>query len=425
MFGHWGGRGTLFLGSALALSFGQIYPDKLPGDHPAIQYSQGPFEDPVARLKREIDRGVVQLEYTSDGLGYLPSVLEHLGVNVDSQALVFSKTSFQAPKISPRNPRAIYFGDDVAVGWVRGGDGMELASLDPKLGVVFYTLSASKEENGRPNIERRDVCLQCHQGPSTLGVPGMFIGSVYPDSSGSPSRQGAIVTDHRTAFEDRWGGWYVNAKSGEQRDRANSIAPNPAEPETLANEGKQNLPNLTRQFSPAGYLAPVSDIVALMTFEHQTQALNFITRLGWESRIAAHDGGKTIQLETQVQDDIKALAAYLLFAEEAPLKEPIEGVSSFRTTFQHRGPRDRKGRSLRDFDLRTRLFRFPLSYAIYSPAFDALADPIRERLYRQLYDALTGRTPGLNMERVSAADRLAILEIVADTKSGLPAYWRP
>jgi hypothetical protein len=413
MFGQWGGRGAILFCSALALSFGQDYPDKLPSDHPAIQYSKGPFNDPVALLQRKIESGTVQLEYRADGLGYLPSLLEHLGVNVDSQALVFSKTSFQAPKISPRNPRAIYFADDVAVGWVRGGDGMELAALDPKLGVIFYTLGAPKD--GRPVIERRDVCLQCHNGPSTLGVPGMFIGSVYPDSSGMPSRQGAIVTDHRTAFEDRWGGWYVNAASGEQRDRANSVAPNPAEPETLANEGKQNLTNLSRQFSAAGYLAPVSDIVALMTFEHQTQAMNFVTRLGWESRMAAKDD--------QIQGDVNALAAYMLFTDEAPLKQPVEGVSSFRKTFPQRGPRDRQGRSLRDFDLQTRLFKYPLSYVIYSPAFDALPDPIRERVYRKLYDALTGQDRNLKLDRISVADRRAIIDIVADTKKGLPAFW--
>jgi len=404
----WGGRWAILFCAALALSFGQSYPDKLPNDHPAIQYAKGPFDDPIARLQRKIESGAVQLEYREGGLGYLPSALEHLGVNVDSQALVFSKTSFQASKISPRNPRAIYFADDVAVGWVRGGDGLELAGLDPKQGVVFYTLGAPSSNNtpGRPVIERRDVCLQCHQGPSTLGVPGMFIGSVYPDSSGMPSRQGAIVTDHRTAFEDRWGGWYVNAASGEQRDRANSIAPDPAEPETLANEGKQNLPNLAHQFSAAGYLAPVSDIVALMTFEHQTQMINFITRLGWESRIAAAGG------EAQIQTDVNALVAYMLFSDEAPLKQPVEGVSTFRTTFPERGPRDKQGRSLRDFDLKTRLFRYPLTYMIYSPAFDALPGAIRERVYRKLYDALVSKTDGH-----------AIIEIVADTKPGLPAYW--
>ena len=364
MFGR-GERSVVLLCAALAPSFCQVYLENLPNDHPAIQYPQGPFNDPVAKLQRHIDAGAATLDYRSDGLGYLPALLERLGVAIDSQALVFSKTSFQAAAISPRNPRAIYFSDDVAVGWVRGGAGIEIAALDPVKGVVFYTLGA---RNGHPAFERRNECLQCHQGPSTQGVPGFFIGSVYPNAAGSPSRSGAIITDHRTAFEDRWGGWYVNAKRGEQRDRANSIAPNPAEPETLANAGRQNLVALPREVNLSGYLSRVSDIVALMTFEHQTQMINFITRVGWEARLSA-----------PVESDVDALVKYMLFADEAPLKEPMEGFSTFTSTFPKQGPRDRKGRSLRDFDLQTRLFRYPLSYMIYSAAFDALPDPIRDR----------------------------------------------
>jgi hypothetical protein len=388
--------------AALAPAFGQSYLANLSVDHPAIRYAQGPFDDPVARLQSRIEGGNAKLDFAGS-LGYLPSLLKNLGVNIDSQALVFSKTSFQAEKISPQNPRAIYFGDDVAVGWVRGGDGIEIAALDPQRGMEFYTLANS----GPVKFERRDVCLQCHLGPSTAGVPGIFVGSVYPNSLGYPSRSGAIVTDHRTPFEDRWGGWYVNAKVGEKLDRANSVAPNPSEPETLANVGRQNLIHLPREFDPSGYLSPVSDIVALMTFEHQTQAINLMMRLGWEARMGVD--------ETRIEAGVGALADYMLFSEEAPLKEPVEGVSTFRGTFPKRGPQDRQRRSLRDFDLQTRLFRYPLSYTIYSSAFDALPGPVRERIYRKLYDALGRLEPG---------NRRAIIEILADTKPGLPQYWR-
>jgi hypothetical protein len=399
----------VWISFAPAPAFAQIYPDNLPIDHPAVRYAQAPFDDPVAKLQSRIERGNAKLDFR-EGLGYLPSLLENLGVNIDSQALVFSKTSFQAEKISPGNPRAIYFADDVAVGWVRGGDGMEIAALDPQRGMEFYTLRNS----GTVKFERRDVCLQCHQGPATSGVPGIFVGSVYPNSFGSPSRGGAIVTDHRTPFEDRWGGWYVNARRGEQLDRANSIAPNPSEPETLANAGKQNLTNLPREFNPSGYLSPTSDIVALMTFEHQTQAINLITRLGWEARMGVQ--------EERIENGANALVEYMLFAQEVPLKEPVEGVSTFRETFPKRGPRDRQGRSLRDFDLQTRLFRYPLSYTIYSSQFDALPDSVRDRVYRKLYDALMGRG-GIKLERLSPASRRSIIEILADTKPGLPPYW--
>jgi hypothetical protein len=387
-------RFLLAIVAAAPAARAQVYAENLPVDHPAIRYNQGPLDDPVARLSKRIAAGEVKLSFDDKGLGFLPGLLKALGVNPDSQALVFSKTSFQASKISPRNPRAIYFNDDVAVGFVPGGEGLEVAALDPKQGVVFYTLDAHT-----PQFTRRDTCLQCHQGPATMGVPGIFIGSVFPNSAGSPSRASAIITDHRTPFEDRWGGWYVNSLRGEQKGRANSVAVNPADPETLEALPKVNL---------TGYLTPSSDIVALMTFEHQTQMVNVITRLGWRARMGAS--------EAELDSAVEAVVSYMLFKGEARLKEPIEGVSSFTKTFPARGPRDRLGRSLRDFDLQRRLFRYPLSYLIYSEAFDALPESVRAKVYKRLYAILTGP---------EKEEGSTILEILRDTKKDLPAYWRP
>lgn len=322
---------------------------------------------------------------------------------------MFSKTSFQATKISPRNPRAIYFTDDVAVGWVRGGDGYEIAATDPNDGVVFYTLGAQKSD--RPQLARRDVCLKCHQGSATLGVPGIFVGSVFPNPLGTPYRLDSIITDHRTAFKDRWGGWYINAKRGEQPDRANAVAPDPADPEALDSEGARNLTSLIRKFDPTGYLSPVSDIVALMTFEHQTQITNLITRVNWEQRLGM-----------SVDGDIEAMVEYMLFADEAPLREPVEGVSTFTATFPERGPRDRRGRSLRDFDLKTRLFRYPLSYMIYSAEFNALPSEVKQRVYRRLNEVLSNQDQSEKFARLSEDDRRAILEILRDTKPDWPGH---
>lgn len=228
------------------------------------------------------------------------------------------------------------------------------------------------------------------------------------------------MTDHRTAFADRWGGWYVNAVRGEQRDRANSVAPDPADPEALDNEGNQNLTTLARKLKPANYLTPYSDIVALMTFEHQTQMTNFLIRLGWEARIAAHDN----ETDNSIDSDIEAAVAYMLFAGEPRIAQPIEGVSSFTKMFPQRGPRDHQGRSLRDFDLQTRLFKYPLSYMVYSAAFDALPDDIRERLYHRLYDVLSSKDQSSKFAHLSPNDRRLILEILRDTKPDLPSYWK-
>jgi hypothetical protein len=406
---------TLLLAAAFAAASARqlVYQENLPIAHPAIRYFETPPDDPVAHLAQRLSGATIALDFEPDGSGYLPGVLRRLGVNIDTQALVFSKTSVQAEKISPRNPRAIYFTDDVAVGFVRGGDVIELAALDPRQGIIFYTLN--NQAAAAPAFERRDTCLRCHQGPATAGVPGLFVSSVFPRPSGTPDPGGAIVTDHRTAFRDRWGGWYVNGRHGDARHRGNAVALNPAQPNRLETEGTQNLATLATRVDTSKYLNPVSDIVALLTFEHQTQMTNLMTRLGWEARIGQRD----------VHAGVEELVAYMLFADAAPLTDPVQGASSFSRTFPARGPHDRRGRSLRDFDLRKRLFKYPLSYMVYSAAFDALPDSVREQVYRRLYDVLTETDRSEHFAALTHDDRRTILEIVRETKPTLPAYWYP
>jgi hypothetical protein len=385
----------------------------VPADHPAIDYYKAPLNDPVTRLSKKLEAGQARLEYR-EGVGYLPSLLENLGVNPDSQMLVFSKTSFQAAKISPANPRALYFNDEVQIGYVRGGEVMEIVALDPKLGDIFYTLDASKAEH--PTFDRRDVCMQCHLGPATLGVPGIMVASVYADSSGMPAfRLGEPVTDHRTPFGERWGGWYVTGTHGSQHHRGNAVSHDPRNPGMLDIRDTQNLTSLAGRFDPRDYLSAASDIVALMTLEHQTRITNLLTRIGWEARIAERDQKSNPQLDA----DVESAVSYMLFADEAPLREPVGGVSTFTKTFPQRGPRDHQGRSLRDFDLRTRLFRYPLSYMIYSTAFDGLPDSIRTRLSQRLWEVLTGKDHLEKFARLTGDDKKAILEILRDTKPAL------
>jgi hypothetical protein len=393
-------------------------------DHPAIQYSNGPADDPVARLDKRLASGKAKLAFRSDGFGYLPSLLENLGINADSEMLVFSKTSIQAAKISPRNPRELFFKDDVIVGNVRGGDMLEMAALDPKQGYIFYTLDVQKTD--QPHIVRRDSCLQCHQGPATLGIPGIMVGSVYPDSSGMPaSRMGNPVTDDRTPIEERWGGWYVSGTHGGMHHKGNAVARDQSHPDLLETQGTQNLTSLAKKFDPAGYMSAVSDIVALMTLEHQTRMTNLMTRVSWDQRIAEQEGkADDAAVRTHIDTEAENLVTYMLFTDEATLWDPIEGVSTFTKTFPQRGPRDKQGRSLRDFDLTKRMFRYPLSYMVYSEAFDAMPEALHERVYRRLYEVLTNKDQSKKFAKLSTDDRANILAILRDTKPSLPAYWR-
>jgi hypothetical protein len=394
----------------------------IPYDHAAIQYPTQATNDAIARLQRRMDAGAVKLDFDAK-FGYLPSLLKQLGIHIDSQMLVFSKTSFQGPKISPKKPRALYFNDNVAVGFVPEGDVMEFAATDPKQGVVFYTLD--REKTDQPSFVRRtDQCIACHLIPGTLNVPGLLATSVIPGPDGSPRfAAAAVIVDSRTPLDQRWGGWYVTGTSGGLQHRGNAVAPNPDQPDALDLRGTQNLTSLPGRVDSASYVAPTSDIVALLTLEHQTRVTDLLTRLSWETRIAMAEG-KLNESHDRLDFVANELVAYMLFADEARTRDPIAGVSTFTKTFPERGPRDKQGRSLRDFDLQTRLFRYPLSYMIYDPAFDALPDVAKEQVYRKLFDVLTGKDTSERYARLSTQDRRAILEILRDTKPDLPGYWR-
>jgi hypothetical protein len=125
----------------------------------------------------------------------------------------------------------------------------------------------------------------------------------------------------------------------------------------------------------------------------------------------------------RVNSEIEEMLGYMLFVDEEPLKQPVASVSTFTKTFTARGPRDAKGRSLRDFDLQKRLFRYPLSYVVYSAAFDGMPEIVRDRVYQRLYDILTGKDKSQTFAGISPADRQAMLEIVRATKPNLPKYW--
>ncbi len=202
----------------------------------------------------------------------------------------------------------------------------------------------------------------------------------------------------------------------------NAVAPDPDRPIDLEESGTQNLSSLSSKIDPSKYLTSTSDIVALMTIEHQTHMTNLINGLSRQFRQTA-DKGTLEKSKNSLDRAINEIVDYMFFVDEAPLQDPVQGVSSFTRTFPQRGPRDRHGRSLRDFDLKRRLFRYPLSYMIYSEIFDAMPAPARDRVYQRLFDVLSGKDQSPKFAHISDADRSAILEIVRDTKAGVPDYW--
>ncbi|HEY2906674.1 MAG TPA: hypothetical protein VGJ29_12310 [Vicinamibacterales bacterium] len=384
-----------------------------------VAYSKSTPHDAVARLQQALDRGDAKLEFDAKR-GYLPSVLKQLDVPISSQGLVFSRTSLQVDHIAPWTPRAIYFNDDVYVGWAQTAPIMEIASVDPTLGPVFYSLDQA--ETDHPKFERQTrMCLICHDSASTTGsVPGFIVRSVFADRYGYPLTVPGMdesVTTDQTPIEQRWGGWYVTGTHAEMQHRGNIAAPKLASelPNVKAYvEGVKlgpngNVTDLHDRFDVKRYLAPDSDIVALLVLTHQSAVHNLITAAGYQARI---DGDES----PRAKDAAERLVRAMLFVNEAPMAGPIHGTSAFATEFSARGPRDQKGRSLRDLDLKTRLFRYPLSYLIYSDGFDALPLRVKTYVYGRLRQILSGEDTSATFSRLTGDDRHAILEILHDTK---------
>ena len=398
--------------SVVLVSAQKIHPSFI-RNHPAIGYATRPPSDPIAHLNDRLQRGEISFEKQGPS-GYLTSVLSALNVPLDSQILVFSKTSFQAPRINPTNPRAIFFNDTVSVGWVRGGPVLEFVAQDPKQGSIFYTLSQS--EAGVPRFERNDTCVMCHASDATQNVPGLFVGSVFPSVDGTTMYGPAYTTDHRSPFELRWGGWFVTGTHQATRHMGNAIATDPSDLGAMVKPETVHVTNLDGRFDMTGYLSPYSDIVALLVLEHQAQMLNLITRVGWEARVGA-------EAERTFKSRVEDLVDYLLFVDESPLPGPIIGPTTFAQRFSESGPRDTKGRSLRELDLTKRLLKYPCSYLIYSEPFDGLSAEAKSAVYQRLWDVLNGQVTDDRYRSLSAADRTAILEILRDTKKDLPNYW--
>jgi len=444
----------LLLAAGLAGAFYLVLPAKaqiavrnqgyVPYSDAPIHYRSLDLSDPVAVLQKEIDRGDAKLAYEEEH-GYLKSVLDLLKVPVDSQTLVFSKTSFQYSKISPEHPRALYYNDDVYVGSVHGGKAVEIVSFDPMQGAIFYLLDEHKVD--KPVFQRAELdCTQCHIAAGTRGIPGVLLRSVYPLKPGTLTpRAPSFITDQTSALKDRWGGWYASGKLAKATMANAAVFTPPPDTDDDAARPVPQLEPLVQSFDGSKYLnGGRSDDVALLVLAHQTQMHNLITLTNYQTRLglyaleqsgqrAAGEAAPSFEslpdaAQQQIAKPAEQLLRYLLFVGEAPLgglkaKEVI-GASGFAKEFAARGARDSKGRSLRDFDLHDRIFQYPCSYLIYSSAFDALPEPAKGYVYRRLLQILSGEDKSADFAGLKDKDRQAILSILLETKPGLPPAWR-
>ncbi len=391
-------------------------------EHPAIDYAIRPTSDPVAAINRALEGGQASLVFEPK-TGYLRSVLRAFEIPVESQMLVLSRTGVQRMVTSPANPRALYFNDTVAVGFIRGSPFLELVAQDPEQGAVFYTLD--QRATDRPAFSRQTSCLSCHVAAATLDVPGFMTRSLYVGEDGNQKmRLGSHLVDHRTPFAERWGGFFVTGAHGTMRHLGNTVVGAGDAPRSLVPAGALNVRTLDGAVDLSGYPSTQSDVVALAVFDHQSRALNLMTRLGWEARVAAHEGRPIAEVPA-VAAFVTDLVDYVLFVDEAPIAGGLKGTSGFAEWFSARGPRDGKGRSLYQLDLSTRLLRYPCSYTIYSAAFDALPLPVKTAIYGRLRDVLSGVDRAPKYDRLSARDRADVIEILRQTKPDAAPFLRP
>ena len=394
-------------------------------ERPPIDYFNAEVNDPVATLAKKLEAGEVKLEYDKT-FGYLKSILKELGVPVSSQTLVFSKTSLQLNRISPRRPRSLFFNDDVYVGYCQRGDVLEFAATDAKQGATFYTLEQS--DDGKPTFVRdRGGCLSCHASSKTQNVPGYLIRSVFADAAGRPKLgSGTFTTDQTSEFKDRWGGWYVTGEHGSMRHMGNTICK--GNEHDFDREAGANLKDLQSKFRGDAFLTSHSDIVALMVLEHQTQMHNAIAAANYETRQAVHQSFEMNKLLERPEGHIsesahrrinavtKQLLRHLLMCDEFALTDHVSGTSTFTQDFENRGKKDSQGRSLREFDLKTRMFRYPCSYLIHSAAFDGMPDRVRTKVLTELARILRGEDASSDYDHLTSPMRSDIMQILRDTK---------
>jgi len=410
--------GLLAAALAASLSGLEAAVPELEFDQPPHNYWKHPLRDPVTRLKADIESGRVELDRTSEK-AFLLSLLKVLGIAPSSQLLVFSTTSLQLRLISPSNPRALYFNEEVYVGFIPGGR-LEVVSIDPELGGIFYIFDIPRGSE-RIRFERSDRCMNCHAGEDTGDIPGLVARSVLPGPSGGSLKafRGGR-TGHGIPLAERLGGWYVTGEGALTNHWGNLIGQSsPAGP-----VGRIIRPGTAFDFTR--YAAATSDVLAHLLHEHQVGFVNRAVQATYLARTCLHEGqGHLTADHAQILDQCaESLVRYLLFADEVPL--PAGGVAGdplFKQAFLRERRTAAGGISLKDFDLETRLFRYRCSYLIYSALFENLPAAVSKEVNKKLRAALDERNADVNYAYLPRPERQAIRRILRETLPAFASDW--
>lgn len=406
---------TVLSAPALSLSAERLFNFR----EPPHSYFEHQPTDRLARLQADLTSGKTTLDTSSDN-AFLISILKALEIPVSSQILVFSATSLQSEIINPRNPRALYFNDDTYLGWVPGGR-VEVSAIDPKMGPMFYVYE--RFTPGRiPTPERSTRCFACHAGTATNYVPGLIAESVLVSMAGSSlqtfrrDEQG-----HQIPLESRFGGWLLTGKHNLTKHEANVAGKSDSGRIDRFDASPGRFSDLSR------HLRPTSDILPHLVHEHQLGFENRLFQLSYLLRQRNDEGKGRLTPDAEKEIDAKAadLARYILFANEAPLpSKGIEGDPDFIRDFQFQKITTRTGHSLKEFDLRTRLFKYRCTYMLYTDSWLEAPKDLKNRVYLHMAQGLKESGTSKDMSHLPVAERLAIRSILKDTLPDLPAWWR-
>lgn len=407
-------------------------------EYQLIGYAQPAVENSATRLGNKLKSGELSLQYREQR-GYLDDLLAELGIAPSSQLLVFSPTSLQHKLISPEKPRAVYFNDDTYIGFVQNSNIIEVTTIDEKQGIVFYTFDNT--EGTDKYFERASqTCLVCHDTQGTMGggVPMlMALSSLYSTGNVPLENYSGIGNINDTSPIDiRWGGWYVSGEHGSQKHLGNILLEDYDEVAKVEAHRRGNIRDLNAAglVDTSPYPGAGSDIVALMVLEHQLSVQNQITYIKFKAPAVLKRRGLEDYAAVERWDDLPQrawdvlprmlgkLVERLLFFDAAPLQDRFQGNADYARWFQSQGPADAQGRSLRQLELNTRLFAYPVSYLLYSEDFNTLPGYARDYVYARLAAYLEGRERYPGRQPFNDSERQQALEILLATLPGFAAY---
>jgi hypothetical protein len=386
---------------------------------PPHNYLDWKPRDRFAELQEKVEKGEVKLDTTSDK-AFLTSLLEALNIPISSQIMVFSASSLQSEIINPRNPRSLYFNEDTYLGWVPGGL-VEIIAADPEMGPMFYVYDRLRPGGEVPRVTRSTKCMNCHAGNATRRLPGLIAESLLVSQAGSSletyrrDEQG-----HQIPLENRFGGWHLTGEHNIPNHKANMMGAtqNGRIIKTAVPPG---------QFSDLSlHLLPTSDILPNLVNEHQMGFENRLVYAVYTVRQLKHETKGLLGAAALAEIDERAqeLARYILFADEA--KFPAKGIVG-DPNYVKDFLRDRKttqaGLSLKDLDLKTRMFKHRCSFMLYTDSWKAAPKELKDRVYFRMAEFLRDQ-PDAQHAHLAPTERLAIRAILKETMNDLPSWWR-